>query len=359
VSGEAPPPFLILALPRSRTYWLSRFLSYGPWSCEHDQLRHLRSWEDLATWWTIPFNGSVETNGMTFWRLIPPHVRVVTIRRPVDEVLESLLHLGLPFDQQILRLGLARMDQKLDQLEARRPGVLSLQYHCLQSESICRELFEHCLGLEHDSNWWLALAKMNLQTNLQTTLKYLSAFQPQLERLALLAKQRQLTMLQWRAPRSTTVTFQQESLSQFISDGQQLFAEHAAAVGEAADSYQYKNIPEMQRLEDEGNLLITTARSNGRMFGYLMAQLGPSLEDPLVRIAAHGLFYTSSHIPRLGLKLQRASVVALRERGVSKIHLGTGQRAQGDRLDILYRRLGAEEYSRMFVLDTRSLPSWV
>ena len=58
-----PPPFLVLALPRSRTFWLSRFLAFGGWDCGHDQLRFMRGMEDVKAWLGTPCFGSVENHG--------------------------------------------------------------------------------------------------------------------------------------------------------------------------------------------------------------------------------------------------------------------------------------------------------
>ena len=42
-----PPPFVVLSLPRSRSYWLSRYLSYGGWHCGHEEIRHARTLSDV------------------------------------------------------------------------------------------------------------------------------------------------------------------------------------------------------------------------------------------------------------------------------------------------------------------------
>src|SRR5580700_2793042 len=113
-------PFLVLALPRSRTTWLSRFLTYGPWSCSHEQARYIRSLEDARAWLGQPFTGSAETSVARWWRLIQrvrPDVRVVVVRRPIPEVIASLERLGprigVNFDRQRLAVELGRQDRAL------------------------------------------------------------------------------------------------------------------------------------------------------------------------------------------------------------------------------------------------------
>ena len=49
-----PPPFVVLSLPRSRSYWLSRYLSYGGWHCGHEEIRHARTLSDVRAWLARP-----------------------------------------------------------------------------------------------------------------------------------------------------------------------------------------------------------------------------------------------------------------------------------------------------------------
>ena len=48
------PPFVVFALPRSRSAWLARFLTWGDWMCGHDELRHCRSLDDVRAWLAMP-----------------------------------------------------------------------------------------------------------------------------------------------------------------------------------------------------------------------------------------------------------------------------------------------------------------
>jgi len=94
-----------------------------------------------------------------------------------------------------------------------------------------------------------------------------------------------------------------------------------------------------------------TARSNGRMFGYLMTVIGPSL-DARDRLAGfHTIFFASPLIRGLGMKLQRAALDALRARGVQEVQMRAGHRGSGPRLGTFYRRLGAEEFGQLYRLE--------
>src|SRR5580765_488225 len=149
--GEARlTPFVIFALPRCRTKWLSVFLSYGDWHAGHDEARHCRSLDDVRSWLAQPCTGTVETSCSAFWRLLPPDVRVVTLRRPVADVVASLHRGGLSFDEPGMTRFLERAERKLDQIEKRMPGVLALTYADLATEAGCARVFERCLGLPRE-----------------------------------------------------------------------------------------------------------------------------------------------------------------------------------------------------------------
>ncbi len=348
-----PLPFVIFSLPRSRSAWLSRFLTYGEWHCGHDELRHCRSLDDVRSWLSQPCTGTVETAASPFWRLLPryrPDARVVTIRRPVSEVLPSLRRAGLQFEDATMRLALARLDRKLDQIECRLPGVLSLPFSALAEEQTCAALFEHCLPYQHDSAWWRALIDVNIQISLPLLMRYYAAHQKQMEKLAKQAKHRTLAGMV-RDFALDGVTFQHEPFGQFYRDAQALFAEHLVQTDQSPEDHVHKNLPVFQQLDEIGALHTLTARSNGRMFGYLMTVLGPSLDAQNSLVGFHTLFFASPLIRGLGMKLQRAALEGLRARGVQEVQMRAGHRGAGPRLGTFYRRLGAEEFGQLYRLE--------
>ena len=346
--------FIIYALPRSRTWWLSRFLTYADWTCGHDELRHARSLDDIPAWFGQPCTGTVETTAAPWWRLVPADVRTVVVRRPVAEVVESLFAAGIQCDRDRLTLEMTRLDRKLDQIEHRVPGALSVQFADLASEETCARVFEHCLPYRHDHAWWTTLSPVNLQINLLALMRYMHAYQAPLAKLAAMAKQRTLAQMAPSSRDLDGVTIQQEPFETFFRDGKRLFAEHLVQVGEAPDAYLGKNLALMRVLEEIGAMQITTARSNGRMFGYLMAIISPSLESPEVTTGVHTTFFADRSVPGLGMKLQRASIAALRARGVDEIVLRAGPRGSGPKMGALYRRLGAVDYGQLFILEGRA-----
>lgn len=352
---HAQAPFVAFALPRSRTAWLSRFLSYGEWTCGHEEVRHIRSLEDIHSWLSQPNSGTIETAAAGFWRLLPklaPDARILVIRRPVKEVIESLLAIpGIAFDRPSLTKGMIALDRKLDQIEARLP-CLSVNYADLANEAACASIFEYCLPYSHDHDHWARFAPANLQMDMRAAVKYVNAFRPQMQKLSAVAKHKMLTDLAVKQPvLADGITIQSESFDTWLRDAKSLFNEHLIEVGEAPGDWQKKNIPLMRVLDENGMMQVTTARSNGRMFGYLMTLISPSLTSENVISATNTTFYASKDAPGLGLKLQRAALRSLKERGVDEVFWEAGKRGSGPKLGSLYKRLGAVDHGHTYRLD--------
>ena len=282
-----------------------------------------------------------------------PDLKAVTVRRPVSDVVDSLMAIGVSPRREDLHARMQYLDAKLDQIEARVPGVLRVEFDGLNDEAVCARVFEHCTGQPLDPGWWRHTAPLRLTADLEAYLRYFQAHAPQLERVGRLAKQRMLQKLHHRPVASQAMTFQQEPIDVCIRDAQRLMAQHAIEVGEPVDSWTSKNIDLMRALERAGALHITTARSNGRMFGYLMSIIAPRLDTATGWDGVHTLFYASPDAPGLGLKLQRASVEFLRNLGVDQVAFRAGTRGSGDRAASLFRRLGAVDAGHMFTLDLK------
>lgn len=276
-----------------------------------------------------------------------PDARIITIRRPVTEVIHSLQATGVAFDDTLVSL-IWRLDRKLDQIEHRMPNVKSFAYHDLRDEAVCAELFEHCLPYKHDPAWWRQLDAMNLQINLAHQMRYFHAHRPQLEKVAKLAKHRMLSAMA-RAPEIDGMTFQEETMASY-DEAIPLFREHAVITDRSPDAYLFANVPLMRKLEEAGALQIVSARSNGRLFGYLMSVIGPSFEHADKTIACHTAFFASPLIKHLGMKLQHVAAETLRERGVSEVQMRAGIKGVGPKLGAFYRRMGAEDFGQLYRL---------
>lgn len=347
-------PFIVLALPRSMTAWLARALSYGDWHCGHDEALHLRAYEDITSWLSQPCTGTVETAAAPFWRTAItacPGIRIVTIRRPVEEVVDSLLRTGACTDREAVTKAMMALDAKLDQIEHRVPGVLSVTYEDLKTEDGFRRVFEFCLPYQHDHGWWEMLAPVNIQINLPHQFRRYQAHKPQIDRLAAILHRRTLVDLDARPLREPDeFVVRVEPFEDAYRDCKGILSMHRMDVGEHPYTFEDKNIDLMRALDAAGSLQTVTVRSNGRMVGYLMTVIGPSLEDPQERVATHTALYADPDYPGAGRTLQRAAKAALVEAGVEELVLRAGTRADGPRLEALYRRMGAEDHGRLYKL---------
>lgn len=343
--------FIAYSLPRSRSYWLSKFLTYGDWDCTHDQLRFLRTPDDIKSWIVQPNCGTVETGAAPFWRLIP-FMPTVVIRRPLDEVIASLHKTG-DFEPITLRKAMEKLDHKLDQIERRVPNVLSVNYDDLNSEATCKAIFEKCLPYQHDHKWWKKVSKLNLQINMTHLIRYCHANLPQMEKLAKIVKFQMMSLIRPEViDKDDGITIQCESFAA-SKDCHRLFEEHCVIVGEAPDSTlkDRLNSDLMQKLDDLGCLQIVTARSNGRMFGYLVSILAPSLESENTKIAQQTTMFASKLFPGLGMKMQRASIEFLKQRGVDEVYFRAGLRGDGERSNVLFKRVGAQPFGSTYKLN--------
>jgi hypothetical protein len=352
------PPFVVFSLPRSRSAWLSRFLTYGEWMCGHEELRHMRSLDDVQAWFSQPNIGTAETAGAPWWRLLErfaPNARVLVVRRPRNEVAESLMNIpGTQFDRAALDSILLKLDRSLDQIEARLPNVLSASFDSLNEEDTCAAVFEHCLQQPHDLDHYARLAPVNIQINMPALMRHYAAYAPAMEKLASIAKHETIAAF---APEVNEppegITFQTEDFDSWVQDADKLFDEHLVQVGETPGNWQNKNLPLMRGLDNVGAMQIMTARCNGRMFGYLMTLISPSLVSPDILSATNTTFFASPEFPGLGLKLQREAIKELKNKGVDELFFEAGKRGSGPRISMLYKRLGAQDHGSAYRLQLK------
>lgn len=181
-------PFIIYGLPRSRTYWLSQFLSYGQWAVSHEETRHMRSIEDLKSFLSQDYIGSSETAASPGWRLIQhyrPDCKALVVRRPVFDVVDSLMKIPLAefiYKRPVLENGMSYLNRYLDQIEREHPNVLSVKFEDLHDRETCKRIFEFCLEQPFEQTWWEAWAPINVQINTVALLRYRHAFRAQIDR---------------------------------------------------------------------------------------------------------------------------------------------------------------------------------
>ena len=163
-------PFVVFALPRSRTAWMSRYLSYdGRFLVGHDIAARSDSIEGFFRNFDEGLSGTVETGAMMGWRLFRekfPDAPIVTVRRPITDVELSLAQFGVYPREGDLKARAAI----LDEIE-KEPGMLTMSFRDLYSASNRRRVFEHCLRRPWDPHWDAKLAPVNTQIDVVAALK--------------------------------------------------------------------------------------------------------------------------------------------------------------------------------------------
>ena len=200
----------------------------------------------------------------------------MTVRRPVEDVLDSVMRTLPSSDMAAMDKLLRAADRKLDQVEARILGVMRVDFAEMSHESGCARLFEHCLPYAHDPAWWYSWDAQRISGNLAAQVRYCRAYLPQLQKLGRAAKQATLAQMQRRnRPSWDGFVFQEEPFEQWLAGAQHLFRQHLAQTDQDADGYYLKNIPLGRQLDAGGMVQVTTARNNGKMFGYLVSLISP------------------------------------------------------------------------------------
>lgn len=174
-------PFVIFCLPRSRSAWLSTFLSYGDYLCAHDLAPHSDSVEDFYQSLTCGIIGTVETGAVIGWPLIRkrlPESRFLVVRRPVGEVMDSFRSVGV-------EVHAAEIEEKAELLDKLSgvTGVPTIQFKSLASEACCAWVFKYLLGIEHDREWWQSLASKNIEIDMPQRIRLLGERHDILERM--------------------------------------------------------------------------------------------------------------------------------------------------------------------------------
>lgn len=189
-------PFIVFTNGRSRTMWLSAFLTYGICVCNFEATARLSSFQEVTNALAIPGMGAAETLAAPAWRLLKlaaPTLRAVVVRRPLDEILASFAaRVGdqIQFDSEKARVILTRIERALD-LVSQHPDTLTVQFSELASEQTCKRIFEHCLPYHHDKGWWEYMNAKVLDPDVARLASYFNARTPQI--LALGAEVRHLT----------------------------------------------------------------------------------------------------------------------------------------------------------------------
>lgn len=176
--GAAFAPFIVYTAGRSRTAWLSEFLTYGRSRCHTEIAIRLRDMGDVRALFNVPGTGTAETAVAPAWQLIEhyvPGIRSVVVRRPLDDIVASFARSEVAriasIDEDRLRKIITYENRCMEKISA-RPGVLTVDFADLHKPEVCAAIFEHCLPYRFDEGWWLAMKERNIQSNVTDIFRY-------------------------------------------------------------------------------------------------------------------------------------------------------------------------------------------
>lgn len=148
-------PFVVLSLPRSRSFWLSRFLSSEERPVAHDISRHFKSRVEIHHLFADPHAAVVDTAlGLIWADLHIPGVRVLVLHRDVGAVIFSMQRLGMSVNR------IPEYDAQLRAL----PGF-HLEQADLESERGAAEVYRYATGCAMPPTRWRDMIGKNLQAD--------------------------------------------------------------------------------------------------------------------------------------------------------------------------------------------------
>ena len=340
--------FIVYSTPRSGSYWLSRFLNYNSLSCGHDELMYFRDMTDAKSYLSIPNNGTVETGLAPYWRLVPADTKTVILRRNISDICKSMNKLGYETNDEFIRR-MNYLDKKLYQIEKRVQNCLVIDYEDLFLEENCKKVFEFCLDIPFDKQWYDNMVKLNLQTNMNKTFLYVKAYEKQLIKMNNIAKQQTLQLINKPANEIDGITIREENLTSWKNEKFVKY-QHFAVINENPEQVdQELSWDTMKILEDAGCLQTIIARSNGRAFGYLISTIGNSIRFDGILRGEHGAFFADEGFKGLGTAMIKEADKLLIAKGIKEIQYYAGTHESHDKLEHIYQKLGAHPYGSMFV----------
>jgi len=323
-------PFIIFSLPRSRSTWLSQWLSYKGLRVGHDLAAHADTFQDCLDL-LYAHHGSVETGSQDahhVLRLAMPDAKFVTIRRPVKEVCQSLAKFGITNQEREMQ----RRSDTLDEIEAK--GAFSIPYHSLKDARICSALWEYLLDAPFDFEHWRDMAEQNIQPDVQQHLAFIASRRDQIVNLQ--AEVGTLTV--------TGGEFHRVAWEPFASAYKEALPLMEAHLRESDTSENHPlklNINLLTELERQGMFRVMTARVNGKLVGYITWTITPDAESEGILIADQGAWYCDPE-QALGRKLLDRSLKELKAAGIHSVHLHHPPSGRGQKLGSLFKRIGAK-----------------
>lgn len=160
--------FFITGLPRSRTAWMSAFMSVGNSACEHEP----RKWRE---WWAdngVKSHIGIADSGLGFQlpSILKEYApRTLIIDRPPEEVQVSLdrLCIGVP------RTNFVEILHKALEYVPASSLVMRVPYHMLNDLRTMQKCFWHLVpGEPFDEGRYREMCKQNIQADLDDAMSF-------------------------------------------------------------------------------------------------------------------------------------------------------------------------------------------
>lgn len=158
-------PTIILGMPRSRTAWLSAFLSTPDRPFLHEPSVHWHGLHDLRTFLSNADAAACDSGLTLFWRDIlafRPDVTLIVIHRSEQAVFASLIDAGIPLPRDIIRRLRVLSDATA---EASMRAKFSADFDELKNPFSLRNLYRTAIGHECPDGWLQHWQDLRVQAN--------------------------------------------------------------------------------------------------------------------------------------------------------------------------------------------------
>lgn len=188
-------PFIVLSLPRSRSAWMSHWLSYPGKLVGHDIAIQAKNVDEFLAHFTFA-DGACETSAMLGWRLLKHEISalktLVVIRDP-QEVLLSLEKRGLA--SRALTDEVMSRWHMLQAIGSAK-DVKAVKFEELDEKEIRGMIFEWLLEQSFDEDWDARFASTNIQVDFPARMEQLLRNEKQIAglRREVLARQQKIGM---------------------------------------------------------------------------------------------------------------------------------------------------------------------
>lgn len=150
--------------------------------------------KDYEAFLMLHNTGTAETGAAQGYWLIQrasPHIKTVVIRRPLNEVVNSIMSVDVSgiatYDKDKVIKFMSYGERMLEKI-SKYPDVLTVDFHDLVKAETCKKVFEHCLPYDFDQHHWETLKDQNIQIDTKQLLQYRFKHKEEIDRFKRLCK---------------------------------------------------------------------------------------------------------------------------------------------------------------------------